>query len=318
MTACFSLRLLVAIAVVLAISSLVVTSAMAEGSQDAYRATASLSPAGNSIPDFHAEGKDQNGNSIKVDGSGGDLIFRGEVVHFIPWYARYWGNIAEPQWLFFLASVTKTDFFIGYLYLDNVTSNPFGLYLLHYEDGYYDWLGGFVGEQVVGPTKSLSPTVEPSSLSIPAGAKFPNRLFASGESLQILENQGRFKNLQIYCLLNLYNVTKSSNDWNELWVLGTDGTNYYYAIFYAFNNDRSNMQYGYELKLNDLSTRYTEYYLAVTANWYLGTPIPIPEFSAPLVALVIPLILVCYMKRQGSVRATKHQNHTPRRPSSLI
>jgi hypothetical protein len=103
--------------------------------------------------------------------------------------------------------------------------------------------------------------------------------------------------MQIYCLLNLYNVTRSSNDWNELWVLKTDGINYYYAIFYAFNNGRSSLRYAYELKLNDLSTRYTETYLTVSANWYLGTSTSIPEFSALAVALVMPFVLLCYVRR---------------------
>jgi hypothetical protein len=125
----------------------------------------------------------------------------------------------------------------------------------------------------------------------------------------MLGNEGRFENMQIYSLLNLYNVTRSSNDWNELWVLETDGTNYYYAIFYAFNNDHSSLRYAYELKLNDLSTRYTETYLTVSANWYLGTPTPIPEFSAPLVVLLIPFILLSCIRRGVAWPRASHGIH---------
>ena len=281
-SAYISFRPFLVATIVFAALSLVLASVSAQGTlHGAYPAATSTLPSGNSIPDFRAIGTDQNGNSIKIDSSGGEFTYRGQVIHLNPWHARYWGSIAKPYWLFYLASVTTTDFYIAYLYLDNVPSDPFGLYLLHYADGQYSWLGGFVGQQSVGSTTVLSPTIEALSLSIEGGAKFPNRLFASGASLQMLGNEGRFENMQIYSLLNLYNVTRSSNDWNELWVLETDGINYYYAIFYAFNNDHSSLRYAYELKLNDLSTRYTETYLTVSANWYLGTPTPIPEFSAP-------------------------------------
>jgi hypothetical protein len=223
----------------------------------------------NNVLNFRAVGKDASGNSINVTSAGGDLIYHGKTVHLVPWNSRQ--SEVHGRWVFFLANVTGTDFYIAYLHLDNVTSDTFGIYLFHYEDGEYAWHGGFSGQQSVGPNTVLTPKMSIPPLSIQASAKFPNRLFISGASLEITGNEGRFDNKRIYSLLNIYNVTGSAEGYNALWLLATDGSYYYYGILYLPNNDHSSVLYGNELRLNDLATQYTEGTLTVPATWYLET-----------------------------------------------
>ncbi|MCJ7507053.1 hypothetical protein MUP05_11420 [Candidatus Bathyarchaeota archaeon] len=251
------------------------------------------SAAQNPVTEFRAKGSDKDGNTINISNLGGDLFYKSSVIHLIPWHTRQWSSISHPYWLFYLVNVTGNDFYIGYLYLDNIATGPFGLYLLHYADGAYNWIGWFTGEQFVGSSIVFSPNIGIPALSIQPEAKFPNTLFVSGPSLEIVGNEGKFKGRQIYSLLNLYNVTKSSNDWNELWVVEADGKNYYYGIFYMFNNDHSNVYYAYELRLDDFAAQYTQSRLAIPAKWELGLATPIPEFGPSLPKMVLVFIALC-------------------------
>ena len=243
-----------------------------------FQQTTTTSSLANPVLDFRAAGSDATGDTIEISSEGGDLVYAGDRIHLVPWHSLYWSD--QHFWVFGLVNVTQADFYVGYLYLYNDTSSSFSLWLFHYADG--SWrLRYFNGEQFVGTTIVLCPTLHVPGLSIQAAARFSNRLFASGGDLQIQSDQGTYENRKVYSLLNLYNVTGSQNGWNELWVLQTEGNNYYFGIFYMWNNDRSRVTYAYELRLSDLTTRYTVESVMIAATWWLAPSVTVTTTQQP-------------------------------------
>lgn len=252
------------------------------------------------IQEFSAVGSASKAQ-LNLSSIGGSLVVNGSRVQLLPWYSLHW---SIGYWLFFLVNTTTSDFYIAFLYLNNATSDPSILYLYHYVTGSHEYLY-FWGRQSVGDSALPAPSLQLPTLSLQPEAKFQNHLYASGSSLQITGSQGTFRGLPAYTLLNLYNVTTPQGSWNELWTLRVDGSDYYFGIFYMFNNNHDYVQYQYQLKLNDLSTAYMENPLILSANWdYASVPAKPPHANVTPNPSLTPEQLALLLTTAGMAAAT--------------
>jgi len=227
-------------------------------------------PGGESqMLDFYAGGTSDS-YTLRISPQGGTL----SVNDYLSMGLMPWGYVAA-QWptgtiyIIFLVNVTQTNFRIGFLYLTNSSDQGFLLRLFDYaSDNIQLWT--FQGVQhVYNRTVSLAPIVLPK-LQIQAAAKVTNGLSAFGQQLYLNSQYGEWLNgtttLSIYPLYNQYYT--GLNDYNEVWSLLTDNTgNYYFAILYMQNSDRSHVIVEHQLRLNDYTPLQGR---ALTATWTLG------------------------------------------------
>jgi hypothetical protein len=219
--------------------------------------------------DFYAGGTSE-GYSLQVSPQGGEL----SVNDYLSMGLMPWGYVTT-QWstgriyIFFLVNVTETDFRIGFLYLTNSSDEGFLLRLFDYaNDNVQLWT--FQGvDHVYNRTVSAAPIALPK-LEIPAAAKVTNGLSALGPQLYLSSKYGEWLNgtstLSIYPLYNQYFT--GPNDYNELWSLLVDNAgNYYFAILYMQNSDKSHVIIEHQLRLNDYTRLQGR---TVTAAWTLG------------------------------------------------
>ena len=204
----------------------------------------------NTIVEFSAVGRSSAGDLVNVSNAGGYLVLSGQKIDVQPWNYVYWGKY--KLWLIFLANVTKSDFFIGFLYLRD-TSLGFGLRVFNYASGAYWWAGSFAGKEYVRNQTFEVPSVQMPRVAINATAKTVNRMFAYGPSLYMTSSIGYMLNgsskFTLYPLLNQINV---STGWNELWTLMVDSSKtYYYSILYMNKQDYSHVMLGWTLRMND-------------------------------------------------------------------
>jgi len=206
----------------------------------------------NIIPDFYAEAS-ANGNSLKFTPQGGYFESSAGKTFYMPWgYVTTQWNIGTI-YIIFLANVTATNFSIGFLYLTN-SSTPFIFRTFQYRNAYSNSITFYTGIQYVFARTVTSPSVPIPPITIQPEAQSQNSLAALGSELYVSGDHGLVINgtetLHVYPLLNqLYD---GPTDYNELWVLLTDSTGYYYfAILYMQNSDHGQVIMEHQLRLND-------------------------------------------------------------------
>lgn len=225
--------------------------------------------AQNQMLDFYAGGTSES-YSLQVSPQGGKL----SVNDYLSMGLMPWGYVTT-QWptgkiyIIFLVNVTETNFRIGFLYLTNSSDDSFLLRLFDYaSDNLQLWT--FQGiEHVYNRTVPTSPIALPT-LQIPAAAKVTNGLSALGPQLYLSSRYGEWLNgtttLSIYPLYNQYFT--GPNDYNEVWSLLVDNAgNYYFAILYMQNSDKSHVIIEHQLRLNDYTKLEGR---TVTATWTRG------------------------------------------------
>ena len=223
----------------------------------------------NEIQNFFAFGVDPSGNSIVASGAGGFVTFRGKLIEVMPWYSSYW--LSQNLWVISLVNVSRYDFYIINLYLDGSFDGTSldGFWIFEYATGTNQWVGPLVGTQRLNGTVVKTPSITIRQIELYPYPKVWNALRASGTSFSV-DAQGGFltwgsRNLTLYPILNLYNVTDMGNTWHELWTLLIDPVkrDYYFAIFYMYPTDASHVKNGFMLRLDD-------YMLFVPPTYTLG------------------------------------------------
>jgi len=237
----------------------------------------------NTIHEFYAKGGYQ-GRSVKVDlsNAGGYILYHGVQISFIGWYSQYWG--AYQLFLVHLVNVTETNFYIAYLYLMEYGGYKWiGFWIYSYismwgtgNPSQHEWVGWFLGDFWIGE-ETLAPSVDVPEMEIRADSKCINHLYSDGPYLIINAFQGYTEmtlfdvdvEMTLYPLLNyLFVYDPTVGYWHELWTLGVDNSgNYYYIIFYMYENYPDWVLPGYMLRLNDyrLQLGYSWYY---SPWWY--------------------------------------------------
>jgi hypothetical protein len=223
----------------------------------------------NQILDFYAGGT-SDGYTLRVSPQGGTLT----VNDYLSMGLMPWGYVTT-QWptgkmyIFFLVNVTETNFRIGFLYLDNSSSDAFILRWYDYATNNVQvWT--FQGRQQVYNRTVAASSVALPKLQIPEVAKVTNGLSALGPQFYLTSTYGKWVNgtttLSIYPLYNQYFT--GFNDYNEVWSLLADNLgNYYFAIIYMPNSDASHVIIEHQLRLNDYLRLNG---ITVDAKWKLG------------------------------------------------
>lgn len=223
----------------------------------------------NVIHEFYAEGE-YRGESVTVDlsNTGGYILYHGVQIYFIGWYSQYWE--AYQLFLVHLASVTENNFYIAYLYLQEYGGYEWiGFWIYNYISMWgtetpseNEWVGWFLGDFWIGE-ETLAPSVDVPEMEIRADSKCINHLYSDGPYLSINAFEGYVESVTLHPLLSyLFVYDPTLGYWHELWTLGVDDSgNYYYIIFYMYENYPDWVQPGYTVRLND-------YYLQLGYDWY--------------------------------------------------
>jgi hypothetical protein len=224
----------------------------------------------NQIIDFYAGGSSDN-YQLQVSPKGGSLTINDNLVmDLTPWgYVTAKWTIGEI-YIIFLVNVTETNFRIGFLYLTNTTGQAFLLRWFDYASGQVNSLNLQGVDHVFNRTVTTT-SVELPKLRIPMVATAENSLFALGPRLYVNAKGGALVNgtrqLSIVPLQN--QLFDGPNDYNELWsLLADDAGNYYFAILYMQNSDRSHVIVEHQLRLNDYQRINGQ---TVDAVWSKGT-----------------------------------------------
>ncbi len=205
----------------------------------------------NKVPDFYAEGTSE-GYSLKISQNGGYLSIFGQPIAFLPW------GYVTAQWsigtvyIIFLANVTATDFYIGFLYLTNSTT-PFILRTFQYQGGSVT-THNFVGVQYVFTRFAKTPSIAMPAIKISPEPQTSTSLSAIGSELYINGGSGRVINGSISLNVSPLRAQyfQGPDEYNELWSLLTDSLgNYYFAVFYLGNNDSNHVILEHQVRLND-------------------------------------------------------------------
>jgi hypothetical protein len=235
--------------------------------------------AQNAIYEFYARGE-YRGQSVKVElsNSGGYILYHGVQINFVGWYSQYWA--AYNMFLVHLVNVTENNFYIAYLYLEQIGGYKWiGFWIYSYismagtgNPSQHEWVGWFTGDYWIGkPT--LAPSVGMPQLEIQPMFKTINHLYSDGPYLTINAKVGCAAGMILYPLMEYLNVYDPSvGYWNELWTLGVDASgNFYYVIFYMYESYPQYVLQGYTLRLTDynLALGYTWYY---SPWWYQLAP----------------------------------------------
>jgi len=227
-------------------------------------------PGQNQVLDFYAGGSSGE-YSLQVSPQGGVL----SVSDYLSMGLMPWGYVTTlwPTgriYIIFLVNVTETDFRIGFLYLTNSSTQGFLLRLFDYANDNIQLLTFQGVEHVYNRTVTTGYANIPK-LQIPAAAMVTNGISALGPQLYLGSKSGEWFNgttmLSIYPVYNQYFT--GANDYNEVWSLLTDNAgNYYFAILYMPNSNKSQVIIQHQLRLNDYQALPGA---TVTATWTLGS-----------------------------------------------
>lgn len=207
----------------------------------------------NQMIDFYAGGSSE-GYQLQVSPKGGTLTINDNLaMSLMPWgYVTAKWTVGRI-YIIFLVNVTETNFRIGFLYLTNSSGQAFLLRWFDYNSGQVTSLNLQGVQHVFNRTVTTS-SVELPRLRIPTSATAVNSLFALGPRLH-LNSKGGFllndtRQLGITPLLS--QLFDGPIDYNELWSLLVDDIgDYYFAILYMQNSDRSHVIVEHQLRLND-------------------------------------------------------------------
>jgi hypothetical protein len=228
-----------------------------------------------SVPDFYAQGT-SSGYDLKITSKGGYLSDGQTSIFFTPW------GYVTTQWsvgtvyIIFLANITASDFYVGYLYVSN-SSSPAILRTFHYDSGTLNMMT-FDGTHYVTTHFVAIPPQNIPRLDISPEAKTNNQLSAIGPEIYLNGNSGKMLNgsatLDIYPLMNqLYQETTA---YDEVWSLLVDGLgNSYFAILYMQNGDHGHVIMAHAVRLNDLLTVDDKTFSAIWTNELFRYPLTI-------------------------------------------
>jgi hypothetical protein len=213
-----------------------------------------LRSAVNQVPDFSAEGVG-DGYSLKITSEGGYLSGGGSSIQLTPWghVKGEWGTGTVD--IIFLVNVTRSDFYIGFLYLTN-SSSQVVLRTFEYQGAISNTI------EVQGSQRISNKLVDTSPVSMPKiqldlKAQTDNALSVAGPEVYMIGNYGTLLNgsttLRIAALRN--QLFSGAKEYNELWsLLADDLGNYYFAITYMQNGDPNHVIFEHQVRLNDLRT----------------------------------------------------------------
>jgi hypothetical protein len=236
----------------------------------------------NQVPDFFVEGAG-NGYSLKITPQGGYLSTGSSSIMLTPWghVIGQWG--AGTVDIIFLVNVTESNFYIGFLYVTN-SSSQIVLRTFEYE-------GGLVKTIVVQGSQRISNRmVDTTPIPMPkvhlsVKAQTDNGLSVIGPEMYMVGNYGTLLNgsttLKVTALRD--QLFKGPNDYNELWSLLTDDSgDYYFAIMYMKNSDTNHVIFEHQIRLNDLQTLSGR---TISAQWTHGhfshsVTVRLPGFSS--------------------------------------
>jgi hypothetical protein len=254
----------------LAFMVILVGSTMPHTTAQTFLTVPAPAPSGpNELLDFYAGGSSDS-YSLQVSPQGGKLTVGDYLsMGLMPW------KYVTAQWstgtvyIVFLVNVTQTNFRIGFLYLTNSSDQPFILRMYDYASNNIQ-LWTFQGIQHIYNRTTTTASVSLPKLQIPASAKVTNGLSALGPELWVHSTGGEWLNgtnaLTIYPLYNQY--FSGPTDYNELWSLLADSAgNYYFAVLYMQNSDKSHVIIEHQLRLNDYTRLNGR---TVIAKWALG------------------------------------------------
>jgi hypothetical protein len=224
----------------------------------------------NKVLDFYAGGSAE-GYTFRASPQGTTLAINGLGVTTL----TAWGYVSAqwslgPVYIIFLANVSQTDFKIGFLYLTNVTNQPFILRWFDYGSGALtSWT--FQGVQHVYNRTVTTLSVDMPKLQIVPESKISSPISALGPDMYLASIGGKLQNSTK--LLNIYPIHTQlfagSTDYNEVWSLLTDPQGgYYFTILYMQNSDTSHVLVEHLLRLNDYKTFDGR---TVDARWIKGS-----------------------------------------------
>ncbi len=226
-------------------------------------ASSTIFSKSNKILEFSVYGESPNGNKINVTHAGGYVVIGTRKFEVMPWsYANF---TEENMYVIYLANVTKSNFDIMFLYIVN-SSKIVGLRHFSYLSATDKWNLGFEGDAIIFNREVDTPSVEMPILSMNPEAKISNKLFIRGENLYVVNNIGYMANgtntLTIYPLVN---IIDSLHNWNQLWgLLYDNSSNYYFSIFHMVSTNRSGINRGQTIRLNDYASIEHAYF---NASW---------------------------------------------------
>jgi hypothetical protein len=208
----------------------------------------------NQVPDFSVEGVG-NGYSLRISSEGGYLSAGGSSIALTPW------GYATSQWagatldIIFLANVTQSDFYIGFLYLTN-SSSQIVLRTFEYQGGDFNTII-VEGSQRISNRMVNTKSVAMPKVRLDVKAQTENVLSTIGPEIYMIGNYGTVLNgsitLKVAAVRN--QLFTGPNDYNELWaLLADDFGNYYFAILYMQNSDPNHLTFEHQIRLNDLRT----------------------------------------------------------------
>ena len=218
---------------------------------------------GNQIVDFNAKGEDYRGEKISIDQTGGTIELNGTKIYFIPWKHLFWAEKNVDA--FFLANVTRTNFYVAFLYFSN-ESSTFEVSIFDYASASYQKTL-YQGKCLVTKTQSAARNILAPKLSFIANSKTENRLFAAGPDLFVTADRGYLKeNRSLLSLYVLRNTISARLEWNEIWaLLASSSGEYYFSIIYLNNQDSGKVLLGHALRRNDY---YVLEQKQLRASWY--------------------------------------------------
>jgi hypothetical protein len=226
-----------------------------------------LRSAVNQVPDFSAEGVG-DGYSLKITSEGGYLSSGGSSIQLTPWghVKGEWGTGTVD--IIFLVNVTRSNFYIAFLYLTN-SSSQVVLRTFGYQGAILNTI------EVQGSQRISNKIVETSPVSMPkvqldVTAQTDNELSIAGPEVYMVGNYGTVLNdstpLRIAALRN--QLFSGAKEYNELWsLLADDLGDYYFAIIYMQNGDPNHVIVEHQIRLNDL---HTPPGLTLNAQWTRG------------------------------------------------
>jgi len=225
---------------------------------------------------FNVTGESYRYERISVTQNGGTLEAGNLRIKLMPWKHIYW--IEKNMDGFFLANVTKTNFYIAFLYFSN-GSNRADMILFEYSSALYKRIP-FVGTCIVKNSSTVVNRPITPVLMLKPEPKVENKLFATGPELYLVGDVGYLKlnssTLNLYAIRNTLNP---SSGWNELWaVLTGQSGEYYFSIIYMNMQSTDKVILGHTLRLNDF---YVIEQKIIEAEWRMKQNVYTLTISAP-------------------------------------
>lgn len=250
----------------LAILLLTVTTLAISNSITAASATTYSLP--NDVYNYIVNG--QSNSTETITGTPTDTVvqYAGQQVEFQAYYDQYWSAI--PNGYFYqLVNVTSSTFRLGFMYLSLDNPSLIKLFLYDYSLGTCT-LYFFNGQSKVDSQTIVTQPVPIPDLDFQLSTSFPNTVFISGPNVQLQGNVGTYFGQSAYVIWTYTNVL---NQWNEVWLLTTDGpSGYNFVCIYTYFDSPTDVHAGYSLDLNNYQFTPYPQGSGSLGSWQLETP----------------------------------------------